>query len=423
LPPRFVCQRGIFVINNNFACRACGAPLTETFADLRMSPLANSFIAGDRLSSAEVFYPLHARVCSACFLVQLDHIADPQEIFRDYLYFSSYSQSWLDHCRNYAADAVGSLKLGQRSLVVELASNDGYLLQYFKTAGVGVLGVEPAANVAKLAIEKGIPTEVDFFHSETATRLRSKQVVANLIIANNVLAHVPNINDFVAGIKIILGPRGIVNAEFPHLLSLIREGQFDTIYHEHYSYFSLKVITDIFSRQGLAVFDVELLPTHGGSLRIFATHAEAGTPVSVRMAELQATEQAAGIDQLETYRSFARQIVETKLEFLSFLIGAKREGRRVVAYGAPAKGNTLLNYCGVGTELIAFTADMSPHKQGTYLPGVRIPVRHPDAILEANPDYVVILPWNLKDEIVEQLSAVRARGGKFVTAIPAVSIF
>jgi SAM-dependent methyltransferase len=411
------------VNDNEVACRFCGAPLTETFADLGMSPLANSFIAADRARAAETFYPLHAKVCGTCFLVQLDYIADPHKIFEDYLYFSSYSQSWLEHCRHYAEQAINALDLGPHSLVVELASNDGYLLQYFKSADVGVLGVEPAANVAARAVEKGVPTEVMFFSSQAAAKMQSKGVVADLVIANNVLAHVPDINDFVAGMKLILGPGGIVNAEFPHLLTLISEGQFDTIYHEHYSYFSLKVIADIFARAGLMVFDVETLPTHGGSLRIFAAHSGEGRPVTSRMQVLQDLERRNGIDQIETYRNFAQRVVATKVELLSFLIEAKRHGQRVVAYGAPAKGNTLLNYCGIGIEFIAFTADISPHKQGTYLPGVRIPVLQPEAILDAKPDYVLILPWNLKDEIAEQLSAVRAAGGKFVIAIPAVTVF
>jgi SAM-dependent methyltransferase len=388
-----------------------------------MSPLANSFIDAKKLQAPETFYPLHAMVCSRCFLVQLNYVADPGEIFRDYLYFSSYSQSWLDHCNQYAGTAVASLNLGERSLVIELASNDGYLLQYFKSRGVPVLGVEPAGNVAKLAIDKSIPTEIAFFSSETATRLKHKGVTADLIIANNVLAHVPDINDFVAGIKILLGRGGVVNAEFPHLMKLIAERQFDTIYHEHYSYFSLEVIKDIFARQGLAVFDVEELPTHGGSLRIFAAHAEAKRAPTARLEALRSSEAATDLRSLDTYRRFSRKVIEAKLDLLAFLIAAKRDGRRVVGYGAPAKGNTLLNYSGVGPELLEFTVDRSPYKQGTYLPGVRIPVLAPDAILEAKPNYVLILPWNLKDEIATQMATIRTWDGKFVTAIPTVKVF
>jgi SAM-dependent methyltransferase len=404
-------------------CRACNAPLSETFADLGMSPLANSFVPASQIQAPETFYPLHARVCSRCLLVQLDYIADPGDIFRDYLYFSSFSQSWLEHCSQHAAAAISSLGLDAQSLVVEIASNDGYLLQYFKSRHVPVLGIEPAANVAKLAIEKGIPTEVIFFNSAAATQLKNRGITANLIIANNVLAHVPDINDFVVGIKILLAHDGVVHAEFPHLMTLIEEGQFDTIYHEHYSYFSLKVIVDIFARKGLTVFDVEVLPTHGGSLRIFAAHSVSDRVASTRMATLCAAEESAGIGSLETYRDFARRVIDTKIDLLAFLIEAKRQHRRVVGYGAPAKGNTLLNYCGVGPELLEFTVDRSPYKQGTFLPGVRIPVLHPDAILEAKPDYVLILPWNLRDEIVTQLAAIHAWGGKFVTAIPKLKVF
>jgi 2-polyprenyl-3-methyl-5-hydroxy-6-metoxy-1,4-benzoquinol methylase len=388
-----------------------------------MSPLANSFVSTRGLQSSETFHPLHARVCGRCFLVQLDYVADPGEIFKDYLYLSSYSQSWLDHCNQFAATAITSLGLNGQSLVVELASNDGYLLQYFKSRGIPVLGIEPAANVAQLAIDKGITTETTFFSSATAAQLKNRGVKGDLIIANNVLAHVPEINDFVAGIKILLDRDGVVSAEFPHLLKLISDGQFDTIYHEHYSYFSLKVIAEIFARQGLTVFDVEKLPTHGGSLRIFATHTQANRSASSRVTEVRAAEEEAGILSLDTYRGFARRVIDAKIELLSFLIKAKREGRRVVGYGAPAKGNTFLNYSGVGRELLEFTVDRNPHKQGTYLPGVRIPVLPPDAILEAKPDYVLILPWNLKNEIATQLAEIRSWGGKFVIAIPTMQVF
>ena len=404
-------------------CRFCKAPLCESFANLGMTPLSNSFIAADQASAKEVFYPLHAYVCSTCRLVQLEEFESPQHIFGDYIYFSSYSESWLRHAEAYAAKMAQLLGLGSDAMVVEVASNDGYLLQYFRQRGVKVLGIEPAANVAAVAAEKGIPSEIAFFGAATATRLREAGVAPDLMVANNVLAHVPDINDFVRGFAILLKPGGVVTVEFPHLLQLVQGVQFDTIYHEHFSYLSLHVVQRIFARHGLRVFDVEQLSTHGGSLRVFACHAAGVRYEGTHAVErLLAEEVAAGLESDATYRRFARQVIEAKVSLLRFLIDARAEGKRVAAYGAPAKGNTLLNYCGVGPELIAFTVDRSPHKQGMLLPGTRIPVRGPEAILEEKPDYVLILPWNLQEEITAQMEAVRAWGGRFVVPIPTTRV-
>jgi len=404
------------------ACRFCDAPLRETFADLGMTPMSNSFIAPDQASAMEPFYPLHAYVCSTCRLVQLEEFESPSHIFGDYIYFSSYSESWLRHAEAYAGKMTERLGLGAGSMVVEIASNDGYLLQYFRQGGIQVLGVEPAANVAAVAAGKGIPTEVAFFGVETATLLRDKGIAPDLMAANNVLAHVPDINDFVRGFVILLRQGGVVTVEFPHLLRLMRETQFDTIYHEHFSYLSLHVARRIFARHGLRVFDVEQLPTHGGSLRVFACHAPAGHEETPAVARLLAEEVASGLEGGEAYRRFARQVIAAKCALLRFLIDAQAAGKRVAAYGAPAKGNTLLNYCGVGPELIAFTVDRSPHKQGMLLPGTRIPVRAPEAILEEKPDYVLILPWNLQEEITAQMATVRDWGGRFVVPIPTTRV-
>jgi SAM-dependent methyltransferase len=400
-------------------CRFCQAPLHETFADLGMTPLANSFVSPDRARSAEQYYPLHAYVCSACRLVQLEELESPRHIFGDYIYFSSYSESWLRHAEAYAEAMIRRLGLGADATVVEAGSNDGYLLRYFKQRGIKVLGIDPAANVAAAAAEQGIPTEVAFFGTTTATRLREQGIAPDLVVANNVLAHVPDINDFVRGFAILLKREGVVTAEFPHLLRLIQGAQFDTIYHEHFCYFSLHVVRRIFARHGLRVFDVEQHSTHGGSLRVFACHA-AGTrrAETSAVAQLLAEEIAAGLEGDAAYRQFAQQAVDAKLSLLRFLIDARERGELVAAYGAPAKGNALLNYCGVGPELVAFTVDRNPHKQGMLLPGTRIPVRAPEAILEAKPHYVLILPWNLQAEITAQMAAIRAWGGRFVVPIP-----
>ena len=403
------------------ACRFCGAPLAESFLDLGLSPLANSYVKAEDAGAPETFYPLHVRVCGQCLLVQLPVLESAEQIFSDYLYFSSFSDSWLRHAESYAGMIAGRLGLGPAAKVVEIASNDGYLLQYFKAAGIRVLGVEPAANVAKAALEKGIPTDISFFSVETAERLKREGHAADLIAANNVLAHVPDLNDFVAGMRVLLKPAGTITVEFPHLLNLIEERQFDTIYHEHFSYFSLLVAEKVFARHGLQIFDVELLSTHGGSLRIYARHAGGGV-VSERIHGLRQREAKAGLDRIETYRGFGPVVADLKGDLLEFLIGARRAGKTVAGYGAPAKGNTLLNYLGVKREDIGFTVDRNIHKQGHLLPGTRIPIRAPEAIAEAKPDYVLILPWNLRDEIMGQLAHIRAWGGRFVVPIPSLQI-
>ena len=403
-------------------CRFCNADLKRTFVDLGRSPLANSLLSAEHIERGEASYPLHAYVCDSCLLVQLQEFERAENIFNDYLYFSSFSRLWLQHCREYAAQMSKRFALDGRSLVVEVASNDGYLLQYFKESGVGVLGVEPAANVAKAAQDKGIATEVAFFGVETARRLAAAGKSADLMAANNVLAHVPDLHDFVAGFKLLLKPAGTATFEFPHLLRLIEERQFDTIYHEHFSYFSFLIVDKIFARHGLRIYDVETLPTHGGSLRLFVCHTYAPFDRTGRVDDLIAKERAAGLDRIDTYASFANAVIDIKCELLDFLIEARKNGKSVVGYGAPAKGNTLLNYCGVGPELISYTVDVSPHKQGRYLPGVQIPIHAPEHILETKPQYVLILPWNIKEEITDQMAAIRQWGGRFVTAIPKLTV-
>jgi SAM-dependent methyltransferase len=371
----------------------------------------------------EPFYPLYVRVCDGCFLVQLEPAATPEDIFSDYAYFSSYSDSWLEHARIYTDTVAQRFALNHRSRVVEIASNDGYLLQYFAAKEIPVLGIEPARNVAEAALRRGIPTRVCFFGVDTAEELAEEDRQADLIIGNNVLAHVPDLNGFVAGLKILLAATGVITLEFPHLMRLMEENQFDTIYHEHFSYFSLIAIRKLFARHGLALFDVEELPTHGGSLRIYACHREdTAKPAMERVGDLLSTEERAGFTKLEHYLSFGEQVKETKRKFLDFLIKAKNTGKFVVGYGAPAKGNTLLNYCGVGTDFIDYTVDRSPHKQGRFLPGTHIPIHHPDRIRETRPDYLLILPWNLRDEITEQMSYVREWDGRFVVPIPEVRV-
>lgn len=404
-------------------CRFCGTVLRESFCDLGMTPLSNAYVAADALQRRESFYPLHAYVCGACFLVQLDEFESPQHIFGDYAYFSSYSDSWLAHARAYAEAMVRRFRLEASSQVVEIASNDGYLLQYFKERKIPVLGIEPAANVAEVARRNGIPTRVQFFGVATARELAQEGLQADLLLGNNVLAHVPDINDFVAGMKSALKPDGVITMEFPHLLRLMQGNQFDTIYHEHFSYLSLTTVNRVFAAHGLVLFDVEELTTHGGSLRIFARHAEASA-IAVRpaVAQLMAREAAAGLTTLAAYAAFAEQVRETKRALLEFLITAKRQGKRVAGYGAPAKGNTLLNYCGIRGDFLDYTVDRSPHKQGRYLPGTHIPIHAPDKLRETKPDYVLILPWNLKDEIVGQMAHIREWGGRFVVPIPRVEV-
>ena len=405
------------------ACRSCGAALAHTFADLGMSPISNAFLKADQLNRMEPFYPLHAYVCGECFLVQLEEFESPQQIFGDnYAYFSSYSDSWLDHARHYTEQVTARFGLGAKSQVIEIASNDGYLLQYFKQKGVPVLGIEPAKNVAEAAVAKGVPTLTKFFGVATATELVAKGTRADLLLGNNVLAHVPDLNDFVAGMKAILKPAGVLTMEFPHLQHLIEENQFDTIYHEHFSYFSFLAAQRVFTRHGLQLFDVQEIPTHGGSLRIYGRHAGQGGEQGDRVKDLVARERRLKFEDLETYRKFSGQVQETKRQLLEFLIAARRAGKRVVGYGAPAKGNTLLNYCGIRGDFIDFTVDRSPHKQNTFLPGTHIPVYAPERIDEVKPEYVLILPWNIRDEIVKQMAHIRSWGGKFVVPIPKVKV-
>lgn len=397
--------------------------MRHTFADLGMSPLANSYVEPERLNRMEPFYPLHARVCAGCLLVQLEPAATPEDIFSDYAYFSSYSDSWLEHARVYTDSVAKRFALNDKSRVVEIASNDGYLLQYFAAKGIPVLGIEPARNVAEAALKKGIPTKIRFFGEDTALELVEEKQQADLIVGNNVLAHVPDLNGFVKGLKILLASTGVITLEFPHLMRLMEENQFDTIYHEHFSYFSLVTIRKLFARHGLTVFDVEELPTHGGSLRIYACHSEDGSkPAGERVSDLVSREERAGFTNLEHYLSFGELVKGTKRRFLKFLIGAKESGKSIAGYGAPAKGNTLLNYCGVGTDFIDYTVDRSPHKQGRFLPGTHIPIHHPDRIRETRPDYLLILPWNLTDEITLQMSHILEWGGRFVVPIPEVRV-
>ena len=392
--------------------------------NLGMSPLANSYIKPEQLSRMEPFYPLHVYVCADCWLVQLEQFSTPHDIFSDYAYFSSFSDSWLAHAKAYVEMIATRFKLDQSSKVVEIASNDGYLLQNFVTRGVPVLGVEPAANVAEAAREKGVNTKVAFFGEKTAVDLRAEGWSADLIIGNNVLAHVPDLNDFVKGLKVLLKPTGLVTMEFPHLLRLMEQNQFDTIYHEHFSYFSFLAVEQVFARQGMKLFDVEELPTHGGSLRIYAAHQHDDTkPVEARAAELKAREERGGFSKLDHYLSFGSHVAETKRKLLSFLTTAKEQGKQVVGYGAPAKGNTLLNYCGIRADFIDYTVDRSPHKQGLFLPGVHIPIYAPERIKQTRPDYVLILPWNIREEVMQQMTFIREWGGRFVVPIPEVKVY
>ena len=405
-------------------CRFDGHPLQDTFVDLGMSPLSNAFLSASQINEAETFYPLHTYVCAKCLLVQLEQFETPSQIFSDYAYFSSYSASWLRHAEEFAASAAKRFGLDARHQVVEIGSNDGYLLQYFQRRGIPVLGIDPAANVAQEALRRGIPTRTAFFGVEAAQRLVDEAEQADLLIGNNVLAHVPDLNDFVAGLKLALKPTGTLSIEFPHLLQLMENSQFDTIYHEHFSYFSLLTVEKIFAAHGLTLFDVDELPTHGGSLRIYGAHADALHSVpSERIAALRAREIAAGLDQLTTYFNFGSQVHQTKRRLLEFLICAKDTGHSVAAYGAPAKGNTLLNYCGIRTDFIDYAVDLSPHKQGRFLPGTHIPIYHPDRVKQTKPDFLLLLPWNLKEEIMQQMAYVREWGGRFVVPIPSLKIY
>jgi len=406
------------------SCRFCGAPLSVNFVDLGMSPLCESYLASEQLNAVEPFYPLHVFVCGQCYLVQLEEYVQPGNIFSEYAYFSSYSTSWLQHSEKYTQDMITRFGLDAKDFVVELASNDGYLLQYFVEKKIPVLGIEPAANVAKVAVDKGVPTLVRFFGTELARELAAAGKRPNLMLGNNVLAQVPDLNDFVEGMRILLKPGGIITMEFPHVLRLMEENQFDTIYHEHFSYFSLLTSERIFAAHGLTLFDVEELPTHGGSLRIYARHAkDHAKPLTPRVEELRRREQDAGLDRIDRYASFEENVRETKRKLLEFLIQVCREGKKVVGYGAPGKGNTLLNYCGIRTDFLDFTVDRNPYKHGKFLPGTHIPILPTEQLQATRPDYVFILPWNLKGEIMDQLSFIRAWGGKFIVPIPEVKVY
>jgi hypothetical protein len=410
-------------MQTNARCRFCDARLNHTFVNLGMSPLCESYLAAGQLNQMEPFYPLHVYVCDRCFLVQLEEYVSPKDIFTEYAYFSSYSDSWLRHVEKYTEMVLKRFRLNGQSHVVELASNDGYLLQYFVQRGIPVLGIEPAANVAKAAIDKGIPTVVKFFGEQLAAEMAGKGKKADLLIGNNVLAQVPDVNDFVKGMKVLLKPQGIVTMEFPHLVKLIEENQFDTIYHEHFSYFSFVSVEKIFSAHGLTLFDVEELPTHGGSLRIYARHEDdPSKPIGPRITELRRREEQAGLMRLELYLSFAEKVKETKRKLLEFLIAAKRDGKSIVGYGAPGKGNTLLNYCGIRTDFLDYTVDRNPYKHGKFTPGTHIPILPPNRIKETRPDYLLILPWNLREEIVKQMSYIREWEGKFIVPIPEVKV-
>lgn len=403
-------------------CRFCATPLEHSFADLGVSPLANAYVPANQVHRPETFFPLHVQVCHRCFLVQLPEVESPENIFSDYAYFSSYSDSWLDHARRFAEMACERFQITSESTVVEVASNDGYLLRFFAERRIPVLGIEPARNVAAVAEEQGIPTRVEFFGSELARTLLAEGLKADLLVGNNVLAHTPYLNDFVDGLSLLLADDGVVSLEFPHLLRLIDENQFDTIYHEHFSYFSLGTVRQVLEAHGLRLFDVEELPTHGGSLRLLACHRNAPRPTLPRVEQLLERERAAGLATLQPYLDFGERVKSIKRQLLSYLIEAKEAGRQVVGYGAPAKGNTLLNYCGVGTDLLDYTVDRSPHKQGHLLPGTRIPVFAPEHIAETRPDEVLILPWNLRHEIMEQMAHIRQWGGRFVAAVPRLEV-
>jgi hypothetical protein len=404
-------------------CRFCQRELDVVFVDLGMSPLCETFLAADELNQMEPFFPLVVWVCSDCLLVQLQQYVAPEDIFTEYAYFSSYSAAWLDHARRYVESAIERYGLGADSRVVELASNDGYLLQYFVERGIPVLGIEPAVNVAKAAEERGVPTRTEFFGEAYAASLVDEGIQADLVVANNVLAQVPDLNSFVAGMRTLLARGGVVTIEFPHVLRLIEHNQFDTIYHEHFSYFSLHTTCRVLETHGLRVFDVEELWSHGGSLRLHACHVDDERADTSRVASVLADERAAGLTEIDGYSSYQPRVEATKHNLLDFLIQAKRAGHTVVGYGAPGKGNTLLNYCGIRTDLLAFTVDRNPYKHGRFLPGTHIPVHPPEALDQARPDYVLILPWNLRDEIAEQLESVRSWGGKFVVPIPELEVF
>ncbi len=403
-------------------CRFCSAILERTFVDLGEMPLANAFPSSLEEAILQTRYPLHARLCETCMLVQVEEVVSPDELFSEYSYFSSFSTTWIEHGRRFTEASVKRLRLGSRSLVVEIASNDGYLLRHFRDAGIPVLGVDPAANVAREAIAAGIPTDIAFFGADTAEVLAMRGHQADLLIANNVLAHVPDLNDFTAGLVRLLKPAGVLSIEVPHLLNLIERVEFDTIYHEHYSYFSLLAAERVLSAHGLAVFDVEELPTHGGSLRIWANHAAVGRAPSDRLQKVRQREASAGMAGLELYEGFAARVEQCKKSIRTFLSAARAGGESVVGYGAAAKGNTLLNYCGIDATQVAYVVDRSPHKQGRLLPGSRLPIHNPDEVSRTRPDYLLILPWNLVDEICKQMAHIRGWGARFVIPVPEVLV-
>ena len=404
-------------------CRFCFTPLQHTFVDLGTTPLCESYVSAERYNGAEPFYPLRAYVCAGCYLVQLEEIVPAGKIFTEYAYFSSYADTWVQHAKRYTEMIVARFGLNAGSLVVEVGSNDGYLLQHFVGKGIPVLGIDPAANVAAAARQRNVPTLVQFFGAATARALADGGRRADLLVGNNVLAQVPDIHDFVAGITVLLKPHGVATFEFPHLLRLVAQNQFDTVYHEHFSYFSLMTAARIFAHHGLRCFDVDELPTHGGSLRVYVCHeGDATKPLCDTVADLVRRERSAGLDRLEYYAAFAEHVKETKRRVLDFLIDAKRRGRTVAGYGAPGKGNTLLNYCGVRTDFIDYTVDRNPYKQSKFLPGTRIPIHHPDKIAQTKPDYLFILPWNLKEEIIQQMRGIREWGGRFVVPIPILQV-
>ena len=404
-------------------CRFCGSELNQNFVDLGMSPLSNSYLNAEQINQKESFYPLHVFVCNNCLLVQLEEFESPQNIFTNYAYFSSYSKTWLEHAQEYVNMMISRFGFDEKSQIIEIASNDGYLLQYFKEKKIPILGIEPAVNVGEVAEKKGIPTIFKFFGTETAKKLVNLDKKADLLLGNNVLAHVPNLNDFVKGLKILLKPNGVITMEFPHLLQLIQQNQFDTIYHEHFSYFSFLVVQKIFSSHQLTIFDVDEIPTHGGSLRIYAKHEEnQELKVSENILKLIKKEYEFGLDKIITYSNFQKKVELLKQQICKFFISIKKEGKTIIGYGAPAKGNTLLNYCEIGNEVINYTVDKNPHKQGLFLPGTHIPIESPEKIKITKPDYILILPWNLKDEIIQQIDFIREWGGKFVTVIPEVKI-
>lgn len=403
----------------NNKCLNCSNTLEDTFVDLGTSPLCEEFVKPENINNGQQFYPLHAYVCDECFLVQVGEYVSPEEIYSDYYYFSSYSDSWLAHAQEYVETMTANYGINQESFVVEIASNDGYLLQYFKNKEIPILGVEPSDNVARVSIEKGIPTEQLFFGKDTAGELQKKYKPADLILGNNILAHVPQINDFIEGLDIMLSEKGIMTFEFPHLLQLIENNQFDTIYHEHFFYFSLITVASIFRTQGMKIFDVQELNTHGGSVRIFVTRASnEDYQVSDRVKEILSLEKEKGFLDIDFYKGFDERVQQTKTNLLELLIDLKKQNKTIVGYGAPGKGNTLLNYCGIRRDFIDYTVDRNPNKQGYYLPGSLIPIHHPDKIRETRPDYVFILPWNLKEEIMKQIDYVRDWGGKFIVPIP-----